>query len=121
GTALGVAAALATLAAAALLVALLPLVEDEALSAPLILTLAVAAGLPPTAVFGTRLLDLQASLESNEAGGYLALVGAAAWLIGLAAGGRGGRPTARTQAAGGSGVGGLLVAGVAVAGGAPPG
>jgi hypothetical protein len=118
GTALGVAAALATLAAAALLVALLPLVEDEALSAPLILTLAVAAGLPPTAVFGTRLLDLQASLESNEAGGYLALVGAAAWLIGLAAAARAVRLPPRREAPGASPVGAVLVAGLLVAGGA---
>ena len=118
GTALGLAAAIGTLAVASLLAALLPLVNDEALSAPLILTLAVAVGLPPTAVFGTRLLDLQAAVESNEAGGYLALVAAAAWLIGIAAGARAVRLTPRTQAAGGSPVGALLVAALLVAGGA---
>src|ERR1700730_978283 len=76
GTPLGVAAAIGTLAAASLLCAVL-------------VALLVSVGLPPTAVFGSRLLDVQAALESSEVNGYLALAAIAAWVIGIARGGPG--------------------------------
>lgn len=88
GTPLGVAAAIATLATAAMLAAVLPLLGDSELSAPVLLGLLVSAGLPPSALFATRLLDLQAGLEANEVMGYLSLGGAAAWIVGVAAAAR---------------------------------
>jgi hypothetical protein len=118
GTALGVAAAIGTLAAAALLAALLPLLNDDALSAPTMLALAVGVGLPPTAIFGTRLLDLEAAVESNEVGGYLALLTAAAWVVGIAAAARAVRLPPRREGAAGSQAGAVLVAALLVAGGA---
>jgi len=74
GTPLGVAAAIGTLAAASLLCALLPLVAEEGLTGPVLVALVVSVGLPPTAVFGSRLLDVQAALEASEVAGYLGLV-----------------------------------------------
>src|SRR5207302_5153592 len=118
GTALGVAAAIATLAAVALLAALLPLVGDDALSGRLMLALIVVVGLPPTAVFGTRLLDLQAAVESNEVGGYLALLAAGAWLIGIAGAARAVRLGPRREAGRGSTRAATLVGALVVAGGA---
>ena len=118
GTALGVAAAIATLAAVALLAALLPLVGDDALSGRLMLALIVVVGLPPTAVFGTRLLDLQAAVESNEVGGYLALLAAGAWLIGIAGAARAVRLGPRREAGRGSTRAAALVGALVVAGGA---
>lgn len=88
GTPLGLAAAIATLATTSLLAALIPLVADAELSGSMILALLVSAGLPPGALFATRLLDLQAGLEANEVMGYLSLAGAAAWVIGMAAAAR---------------------------------
>ncbi len=88
GTPLGVAAAIGTLAAASLLSALLPLVVGDALSGPVLVAMVVGAGLPPTAVFGSRLLDVQAALEANEVAGYLGLAAVAVWVIGIAAAAR---------------------------------
>ncbi|MDQ6748530.1 MAG: hypothetical protein M3010_10575, partial [Candidatus Dormibacteraeota bacterium] len=88
GTPLGIAAAIATLGFTCLVAALLPLVADAELSVPVVLALLVSAGLPPGALFATRLLDLQAALEANELMGYLSLVGAGAWIIGMAAAAR---------------------------------
>jgi hypothetical protein len=113
-----VAAAIGTLATAAVLVALLPLLNEEVLSPALILALAVGAGLPPTAIFGARLLDLQAAVESTEASGYLAVLAAAAWIIGIAAAARSVRLAPRREAGAGSSAGAVVVAALLVAGGA---
>jgi formate hydrogenlyase subunit 3/multisubunit Na+/H+ antiporter MnhD subunit len=119
GTPLGIAASIATLASAAILCALLPLVADEALAGPLLAALVVSAGLPPTAVFGSRLLDLQAALEANEFTGFLALAAAAAWLIGIAAAARAVRLGPRPEGKGsGSRLGALLLVAVLGFGGA---
>jgi formate hydrogenlyase subunit 3/multisubunit Na+/H+ antiporter MnhD subunit len=119
GTPLGVAAAIATLATAALLCALLPLVSEEALTGPSMAALVISIGLPPTAVFGTRLLDLQAAVEANEVTGYLALGAAAAWVVGIAAAARAVRLGPRGQAAPpGSRAGAIVIAAVLAAGGA---
>jgi formate hydrogenlyase subunit 3/multisubunit Na+/H+ antiporter MnhD subunit len=119
GTPLGVAAAIGTLAVTSLLCALLPLVAEEALTGPVLVALLVSVGLPPTAVFGSRLLDVQAALEANEATGYLALVATAAWVIGIAAAARAVRLGPRRESAlPGSPVGALTLAVVLAAGGA---
>jgi len=119
GTPLGVAAAIGTLAVASLLCALLPLVAEEALTGPVLVALLVSVGLPPTAVFGSRLLDVQAALEANEVTGFLALVATAAWVIGIAAAARAVRLGPRRETgASGSALGSLPVAVVLAAGGA---
>ena len=119
GSPLGVAAAIATLATASLFCALLPLVPEEALTRPGMLVLVLAVGLPPTAVFGTRLLDIQAAVETNELAGYLGLVVAAAWVLGIAAAARAVRLTPRREVdITGSRWGALVVSGILVAGGA---
>lgn len=127
GTPLGLAAAIATLATTSLLAALLPLLAEAELSGSVALGLLVTAGLPPGAVFATRLLDLQAGLEANEVMGYLTLAGAAAWVIGIAAAARAmwlpaqsGQPA---QAAGGRapGLAGLLLGVLIAIGGAAVG
>jgi formate hydrogenlyase subunit 3/multisubunit Na+/H+ antiporter MnhD subunit len=119
GTPLGVAAAIGTLAAASLLCALLPLVAEEGLTGPVLVALVVSVGLPPTAVFGSRLLDVQAALEASEVAGYLGLVAIAAWVIGIAAAARAIRLGARRDAEpAGSRLGALLVAVVLATGGA---
>ena len=118
GTPLGVTAAIGTLAGAALLLALLPLVPEEALSGPVMAVLVLTVGLPPTVVFGTRLLDLQAAVEANEVAGFLALGAAAAWVIGIAAAARAVRLSPRREAPTGSRAAALGVAAVVAAGGA---
>ena len=117
GTPLGVAAAIGTLGGAALLIALLPLVPEEALSGPVMAALVLSVGLPPTVVFGTRLLDLQAALEANAVAGFLALGAAAAWVIGIAAAARAVRLSPRREAPTGSRVAALVVAAAIAAGG----
>ena len=119
GTPLGVAAAIGTLAVASLLCALLPLVAEDALTGPVLIALLVSFGLPPTAVFGTRLLDVQAALEANEVTGYLGLAAIAAWVIGIAAAARALRLGPRREPEPGrSRVGALLVGAALAVGGA---
>jgi hypothetical protein len=114
-----VAAAIGTLAAASLLCALLPLVAEEALTGPVLVALLVSIGLPPTAVFGSRLLDVQAALESSEVNGYLALAAVAAWIIGIAGAARAVRLGPRRDAeAAGLRLGALVLAVVLAIGGA---
>jgi formate hydrogenlyase subunit 3/multisubunit Na+/H+ antiporter MnhD subunit len=118
GTPLGVAAAIGTLAAASLLCALLPLVAEEALTGPVLVALLVSVGLPPTAVFGSRLLDVQAALESSEVNGYLALAAVAAWVIGIAGAARAVRLGSRRDGEpAGSRLGALVLAVVLAIGG----
>lgn len=84
GTPLGVAAAVSILAAAALLVplpALLPATAGQGLTA---LVVAAAAGIPPTLVFATRLLGIEAAVTANEVFAYAGVGAAIAWLLGLA-------------------------------------
>jgi hypothetical protein len=119
GSPLGVAAAVATLAIGSLFCALIPLVPEDALTAPGMLLLVLSVGLPPTAVFGTRLLDIQAAVENNELTGYLALATAAAWVVGIAAAARAVRLGPHREAERtGSRWGALLVGALLVAGGA---
>ncbi|GAC1658972.1 MAG: hypothetical protein NVS9B1_20130 [Candidatus Dormibacteraceae bacterium] len=121
GTPLGLAAAIATLTTLALLVALLPLLDPDTLSGPAMLALVVAVGVPPTAVFGARLLDLQAAFEANEVTAFIGLAAAAAWAVGIAAAARATRlPAAAVASPPNSNSTGVIVIGVllAVGGGA---
>jgi hypothetical protein len=78
----------------------------------------VSVGLPPTAVFGTRLLDVQAALEANELLGYLGLAAVAVWVIGIAAAARAVRLGPRRDAEpAGLRLGALLLAVVLAVGG----
>ena len=83
GTPLGLAGAVATAAAAAAVAALLPLIPDGGRAGAL-LSLGLAAGLPPGLTFGARLLDVGAAFESSEAAALLGLVATGAWILGLA-------------------------------------
>ena len=87
GTAFGMAAAVTTVLAMGATAAILPLVPDRGQGGSA-LAVATAAGLPPTLVFGARLLDIQAAVEAREAFSFLALVALGAWLLTFAAGAR---------------------------------
>jgi hypothetical protein len=83
GTQLGVAAAVAALAAGALQAALGALLPDRRHLTAL-LGIAVASGAPTAIVFGGRLLAVQAAVDAGGVFPFLGLVGALAWLVGLA-------------------------------------
>jgi formate hydrogenlyase subunit 3/multisubunit Na+/H+ antiporter MnhD subunit len=87
GTPLGLVAGVLDLLGLALLVSLAGLAGGRG-QALTVAAVAVAAGLPPTLLFGSRLLSLQAALEASEVTGVLVLVATAAWVGGLAAGAR---------------------------------
>ena len=84
GTPLGLVAALTGVLALSIVAGLAPLVPAD--RGPLaLLAIAVPVGAPPTLVFGGWLLTVQAALEAGVLPAFLALAGAAAWLLGLAA------------------------------------
>ena len=87
GSALGVVAGIVLLAAAALVIAALPLLPDRRGLALLLVT-AAAAGLPPGLVFGGRVLGLAAAFEAGNAFGLVGVAGAATWLLAAAAAAR---------------------------------
>jgi len=87
GTPFGVSAALLTLAGSALIVGLAPLLPASRWPSA-VLAAAVIVGVPPALVFGGRLLAIQAAVEAGEGFGFLGLVGAASWLLALAAAAR---------------------------------
>ena len=118
GTPLGVAAGLCSLAATSLLAVLLPL--TSASDGSTFALLALAAGAPPTLVFAARLLAVQAALEGGATATLVAVAGTLAWILGLAASGRGLRlPPGPMVRPGGAAVAGFALAGLLlVAGGA---
>jgi hypothetical protein len=87
GTPFGISAAILTLAGSALLTGMLPLLPPVRRPSGA-LAVAVAVGLPPSLVFGGRLLAVQAGVEEGGPFGFLVLVATAAWLLALASGAR---------------------------------
>lgn len=116
GTPLGVAACVAILAGGALLIPVPALLPAEGRRGVAILVLALAAGLPPTLVFATRLLGVEAAVTANEVFAYAGIVAALAWLLGLAGAARALRLPGGGSG-GGSRVGILLTAVLLAAGG----
>src|SRR5712692_2542396 len=119
GTALGLTAAVTSLAAAALLAGLLPLMPERT-PGPVLLGLAAAAGIPPGLGFAGRLLTYQGALEAGEAKAMLGILVVAAWLLTLAGAARAVRlPAGRVEAPGRAGAGFAAgLAGLVLAGGA---
>lgn len=83
GTPAGVAACVAILVAGALLIPLPALLPAQARRGAAI-TLALVTGLPPTLVFATRLLGVEAAVTANEVFAYAGIAVALAWLLGIA-------------------------------------
>ena len=83
GTPAGVAACIAILVAGALLIPLPALLPAQARRGAAI-TLALVTGLPPTLVFATRLLGVEAAVTANEVFAYAGIAVALAWLLGIA-------------------------------------
>jgi formate hydrogenlyase subunit 3/multisubunit Na+/H+ antiporter MnhD subunit len=87
GTPFGISAAILTLAGSAVVIGILPLLPSLRWP-PAALGVAVAVGVPPSVVFGGRLLAIQAGVEAGGPSGFLALLGAASWLVALASSAR---------------------------------
>jgi hypothetical protein len=83
GTPFGISTAVLCLAAGATVAVLVPLLPASGRPAAL-LAVALTVGAPPALVFGSRLLALQATIEAGGVASFLALVGAAAWLLAVA-------------------------------------
>ena len=116
----GIAAGVATVLAAAVLAALLPLLPevDGGRLAPVLLVL--VAGAPPAATFAARALTVQAGIEAGDGWAFLGVAAALAWLLTFAGAARASRLPAsgRGAEAGGSALGAGLAAGGLLAGGA---
>src|SRR5262245_55855399 len=87
GTPLGLVAALMGVLSVSTVAGLAPLVPSDRGPVAL-LAIAVPAGAPPTVVFGSLLLSVQAALEAGVVQAFLGLAVVAAWLLGLAAAAR---------------------------------
>jgi formate hydrogenlyase subunit 3/multisubunit Na+/H+ antiporter MnhD subunit len=83
GTPFGISAAVLTLAGSAVVIGILPLLPPLRWPSAA-LGVAVAVGVPPSLVFGGRLLAIQAGVEAGGPSGFLALLAAAFWLLALA-------------------------------------
>lgn len=118
GTPLGLVAALTGVLSLAVVAGLAPLVPADRGRVAL-LAIAVPAGVPPTVVFGSWLLSVQAAIEAGAVQAFLGLAAVAAWLLGLAAAARAIRLAAVSANAGldGSRVGSLATSAAAVAAG----
>ncbi|HKA12571.1 MAG TPA: hypothetical protein VKI99_19075 [Candidatus Dormibacteraeota bacterium] len=118
GTPLGLVAALMGVLSVSIVAGLAPLVPSDRGPVAL-LAIAVPAGAPPTVVFGSLLLSVQAALEAGVVQAFLGLAVVAAWLLGLAAAARAVRLRDASADTGlnGSRVGSLVTAVVAVAAG----
>lgn len=114
GTPLGIAAAVGILACGALLAPLPALLPSA--GGGIVVVLALAAGLPPTLVFATRLIVIEAAVTANEVFAYAAVVAALAWLLGFAGAARALRLPAAAENPG-SAVGTGVVAALLAAGG----
>lgn len=114
GTPLGMVAAVVALAGLGVVAGLSPLLATS--RGPVVLVgLAVAAGVPPGLLFAGWLLALQAAVEASVQAGFVAIAGAGAWLLALAAAARGvDLPEAASEA---SPAGSLLGIAVALAAG----
>jgi formate hydrogenlyase subunit 3/multisubunit Na+/H+ antiporter MnhD subunit len=87
GTPFGISAAILTLAGSAVVIGILPLLPPLRWPSAA-LGVAVAVGVPPSLVFGGRLLAIQAGVEAGGPSGFLALLAAASWLLALASAAR---------------------------------
>jgi hypothetical protein len=116
GTPLGLAAAVTTVLAAAVLAGTLPLVPPARGRIGL-LVVAAAVGLPPTLGFAARLLDLEAGFEASGIYSSLAVALAVAWLLSIAGGARALAALPRGDAEAGSRSGAAIGVAAAAAGG----
>ncbi len=87
GTPVGLAAGLATLAAAAAMTACLSLLPDRAGPASLV-AIAAAAGLPPGLAFGARVIGIESTFEAGDFLGLIGVAGAIAWVVWVVAAAR---------------------------------
>ena len=87
GTALGVAAGLATLATIAVFAAALPLLPDRA-GTPSLVVIAAAAGLPPGIAFGARAVGITATFEAGDLVGLIGIAAIVAWVVSMTAAAR---------------------------------
>ncbi len=87
GTGFGLSAGVTVALAMAAMAAILPLVPDSGRGRAMI-AVATGAGVPPTLVFGARLLAVQSAVESRTLYAFVALGLLGAWLLTLAGGAR---------------------------------
>lgn len=87
GTPLGLVAAVVLLATASAFVAALALLPDRAGIESLV-TIAAAVGLPPSLVFGGRVLGIEAAFEAGEFVGLVGLAAAITWVVWVVGGAR---------------------------------
>lgn len=87
GSVLGLIAGLVLIASTAVIAISLPLLPDRGGRAALLVS-AAAAGVPPSIVFGGRVLGLGAAIEAGGAMGLLGVAGVATWLLCAAAAAR---------------------------------
>lgn len=98
GTPLGLTAGLVLLAAAAALIAYLPLLSGDPDLASLI-AIAACAGLPPGVAFGARVLGVESTFEAGDFLGLLGLAAIGVWAIWIVASARAvGLPVGRASA-----------------------
>lgn len=122
GTPLGLISALVMLLTASAMVACLALLPDRAGLASLV-TIAVAAGLPPGLIFGSRVVGVGSTFEVADFFGLIGVAGIMAWAIWMVAAARAiglpagrGRPAAETSSRVALGIAGLtLIAGPGLA------
>jgi hypothetical protein len=117
GSPLGLCAAVTVLLGGSLVIAMLALLP-EAGGAPALVAGLIATGVPPSLVFGGRLLAVQAGFEAGEVDALIALVVCAAWVLTLAAAARASWLPSRTSSEGaGSGLAAAATAGLVLVGG----
>jgi hypothetical protein len=87
GSALGVAAGLATLATIAVFAAALPLLPDRGGTTSLVVV-AAAAGLPPGIAFGARVVGITATFEAGDLVGVIGIGAMVAWVVSMTAAAR---------------------------------
>jgi hypothetical protein len=87
GTPLGLVAGIVLLAAASAFVACLALLPDRAGIESLV-TIAAAVGLPPSMIFGARVIGIEAAFEAGDFFGLIGVAAAATWAVWVVAGAR---------------------------------
>lgn len=87
GTPLGLVSGVVLLATASAFVAALALLPDRAGLESLV-TIAAAAGIPPSIAFGARVVGIEAALEAGPSLGFIGLGVAATWIVWVVAGAR---------------------------------
>jgi hypothetical protein len=120
GTPTGISAGVATVLAAAVLSALLPLLPESGEGRAAAVLVVLVAGAPPAATFAARALTVQAGIEAGDGWAFLAVAAAVAWLLTFAGAARALRLPVLGHGAegGGSAAGAGLAALILLAGGA---